>query len=515
MASPTPHARALCRSVNVPIALVDRRGARAIRRRATRANASTNGTPASGDARANVDDDDERRPGSVGRGNDGDVMFVNGDGATRRAIEGRRAMEGRAANGDEGERLRDGGARGDDDARRDSRARDASSSSPGMARGSGARARSSSGGASAIRGANAARAQTAEILLTRGLILNKLVVTRTSGSRLGVATDLWVDTDTWEVVALDVRQNAFVGTVDHVLLESLRQVGDVILVHDERAVERRWSSYGYSAVVGKDVVTESGQFIGRVRDFEFDPEDGAIARLIVDAWGVPTVPEGVVSTYAVDVVEILDCGTERIIVAEDAESRVEQLSMSVLQRLALTVPPWEEEEMMFGSDAYYDDVYYDDYGRAVPSRSRRRADVDEYEAFFRRRGGAARGVEQRQSSGSPVREGIPLMRPTQAYERRDVDGGYGDRPGFSDWVVRDDRRQSREYETVDAYWDPPARRERAAARRPPADARDARDVRASPPPRDARPPPRSRRAPPPRSRRAPPSGAFDASEDML
>ena len=59
-------------------------------------------------------------------------------------------------------------------------------------------------------------------------------------------------------------------------------------------------------MVGKDVVTESGQFIGRVRDFEFDPEDGAIARLIVDAWGVPTVPEGVVSTYAVDVAEILD-----------------------------------------------------------------------------------------------------------------------------------------------------------------------------------------------------------------
>ena len=138
-------------------------------------------------------------------------------------------------------------------------------------------------------------ARREEILLTRGLILNKLVVTRTSGSRLGVATELWVDTDEWEVVALDVRQNAFVGTVDHVLLESLRQVGDVILVHDEDAVEQRWSAYGYSQVVGKDVLTESGQFIGRVRDFEFDPEDGAIARLIVDAWGVPTVPEGVVS----------------------------------------------------------------------------------------------------------------------------------------------------------------------------------------------------------------------------
>ena len=422
----------------------------------------------------------------------------------------------REANGDEGERLSDGGASGDDDARRGfARERRVVVVAGDGERTWRAREDVERGRRARSEAANAARAQTAEILLTRGLILNKLVVTRTSGSRLGVATDLWVDTDTWEVVALDIRQNAFVGTVDHVLLESLRQVGDVILVHDERAVERRWSSYGYSAVVGKDVVTESGQFIGRVRDFEFDPEDGAIARLIVDAWGVPTVPEGVVSTYAVDVAEILECGTERIIVAEDAESRVEQLSMSVLQRLALTAPPWEEEEMMFGSDAYYDDVYYDDYGRAVPSRSRRRAEVDEYEAFFRRRGGAARGVEQRQSSRSPAREGIPLVRPTQAYERRDVDGGYGDRPGFSDWVVRDDRRQSREYETVDAYWDPPARRERAAARRPSADARDARRAaaaaRRSPP--AARAPRRRhlvRAAPRPRARSTRPRTCSDA-----
>lgn len=55
-------------------------------------------------------------------------------------------------------------------------------------------------------------------------------------------------------------------------------------------------------------------------DFEFDFEDGVIARLIVDAWGVFTVFEGVVSTYVVDVVEILDCGIECIIVVEDVES---------------------------------------------------------------------------------------------------------------------------------------------------------------------------------------------------
>jgi sporulation protein YlmC with PRC-barrel domain len=342
--------------------------------------------------------------------------------------------------------------------------------------------------------------RTREVLLTRGLLLNKLIVTRTSGSRLGVATNLWVDTDVWEVVALDVRQNALVGNVDHVLLESLRQVGDVILVHDESAVERRWSSYGYSLVVGKDVVTESGQFIGRVRDFEFDPEDGAIARIIVDAWGVPTVPEGVVSTYAVDIAEIITCGQERIIVAEDAESRVEQLSMSVLQRLTLTAPPWEEEEM-------YGEEYYD-YGYAEydARRGQRRA-KDEYAAYSDRRRERGAPMEARApSSPSRRREGIPLVRPTQPYERRDVDGGYGDRPGFTDWMVRDNRE--RDMETVDSYWEPPVRRAAAAASRPDPSPGSAGS------PRRGRPPPRRRQPqPPPSSSSA--SRTFDADEDML
>ena len=108
-----------------------------------------------------------------------------------------------------------------------------------------------------------------------------MVVTRTSGMRLGVATQLWVDTDEWEVVALDLRPNLAFGNVDHALMSSLRQVGDVILVHDEGAVERRWSSYGYSSVIGCDVVTERGMMLGKIRDFEFDPEVGGGSCVVI------------------------------------------------------------------------------------------------------------------------------------------------------------------------------------------------------------------------------------------
>ena len=72
-------------------------------------------------------------------------------------------------------------------------------------------------------------------------------------------------------------------------------------------------------------------------------------------FGLPIVPEGVVSTYALDVSEILSAGMDRVIVAEGAEARIEQLTASLLQRLQLTAPPWEEDMAEYG-DYYAQDL---------------------------------------------------------------------------------------------------------------------------------------------------------------
>ena len=302
------------------------------------------------------------------------------------------------------------------------------------------------------------------VLLTRGQLAGKDVVTRTSGARLGVITRLWVDPDAWEVTALDVRprgsnplealvSTTIGGAVDHVLLSSLRQVGDVALVHDESAVERRWSSYGLSTVVGCDVVTERGVYVGRVRDFEFDPEDGLVQRLIVDALGLPAVPEGVVSAYAVDVSEILSAGADRVVVRDGAEARVEQLSQSLLQRLELTAPPWEEDLATY-ADYYAQDAY----------EEQARADA-EYYAYQTARLERER-MRTRDAPRDPRRtrrEGIPLVRASRPFERRDADGGYGEpppraqayedegeayrrRPQFDEWVEPEERVPEYEYE---------------------------------------------------------------------
>jgi len=331
--------------------------------------------------------------------------------------------------------------------------------------------------------------------LTRGQVVRKDVVTRTGGTRLGNVSQLWVDTDGWEVVALDCRPagtgvfspvvNAVGGgRVDHILMSSLRQVGDVVLVHDENAVERRWSSYGLQTVVGCDVVTERGTYIGRVRDFEFDPEDGLVQRLIVDALGLPIVPEQVVSTYAIDVREILSSGMDRIIVADGAESRVEQLSSSLLQRLQLSAPPWEDDLAVYG-DYYANEYYARNTNNEYAPRTSNESQPEERSSYARQERDSSRSSyarelgnqrerfewEQRQGPGSrsrqtrddpyerrdEQRDGIPLVRPNQQFERKDADGGYGERPGvagadrpsvaFNDYLEQELREYEYEYDT--------------------------------------------------------------------
>ena len=187
-----------------------------------------------------------------------------------------------------------------------------------------------------------------------------------------------------------------------------------------------------------------------MRDYEFDPEDGSVKRLIVDAWGISAIPDDVISTYAVDVREVIDTGRERIMVEDGCEQRVEQLSVSLLQRLELSGTPWEEEE------AFLQDPYYNNEPRRVAGR-RMPSYYDEYEEeeMIRYEQRRRRQREQQSRRREPQRqqrrekkEGIPLMRPTQPYERMDADGKRGTRPQFDAYLDPVDRPY--EYEEISA-----------------------------------------------------------------
>jgi sporulation protein YlmC with PRC-barrel domain len=182
-----------------------------------------------------------------------------------------------------------------------------------------------------------------EEIRLRSDLLGTLVVTRDTGKKLGVVSQLWVDIDQQKVVALSLRPNLLYGTPQPMLLDSIRQIGDVILVENEDVIEDLDTEV-YSNLINCEVITESGDMLGKVRGFKFDIDDGTVVSLIIASLGVPLIPDQVVSTYELPIEEIVSSGPERLIVFEGSEERLVQLSVGVLERLGIGKAPWDRED---------------------------------------------------------------------------------------------------------------------------------------------------------------------------
>lgn len=185
---------------------------------------------------------------------------------------------------------------------------------------------------------------TTEINRQRSDILNTPVITLDNAKRLGVIKELLVDIDRREVVALGLRDNilSVAGMPRYMFLSSIRQVGDAILVDDEDVIEDI-DVEAYSNLINSEVITETGELLGRVRNFKFNIEDAKVSSLIIASLGLPQIPEQVLSTYELPIDEIVSSGPNRLIVFEGAEERLTQLSVGVLERLGIGRPPWERE----------------------------------------------------------------------------------------------------------------------------------------------------------------------------
>ena len=135
-----------------------------------------------------------------------------------------------------------------------------------------------------------------EEIRQRSDLLGTQVITRDTGKKLGVVSQLWVDIDQQEVVALSLRPNILYGTPQPMLLSSIRQIGDVILVDNDDVIEDI-DVESYSSLINCEVVTETGELLGKVRGFKFDIDNGKVTSLILASIGLPLIPDQVVSTY--------------------------------------------------------------------------------------------------------------------------------------------------------------------------------------------------------------------------
>jgi len=195
---------------------------------------------------------------------------------------------------------------------------------------------------------NRSNSVPSERLWLRSELMGTQVITTDTGRRLGVVGEVVVDIDRREVVALGLRDNPLTrflpGLPKWMPLKSIKQVGDVILVDSLDSLSESFSPERYGKVINCQVITESGQLLGRVLGFSFDIETGDLLSLVMGAVGVPLLGEGVLSTWEIPVEEIVSSGTDRIIVYEGAEEKLNQLSSGLLEKLGVGGSSWDERE---------------------------------------------------------------------------------------------------------------------------------------------------------------------------
>jgi len=185
-------------------------------------------------------------------------------------------------------------------------------------------------------------------LWLRSELMGTQVITRDTGRRLGLVGEVVVDIDRREVVALGLRDNPLTrflpGLPRWLPLDQIRQVGDVILVDTVDSLSEKFVPERFNKVINCQVITESGDQLGRVLGFSFDIETGELLTLVMGALGVPLLGEGVLSTWEMPVDEIVSSGPDRIIVYEGAEEKLKQLNSGFLEKLGVGNSGWEESE---------------------------------------------------------------------------------------------------------------------------------------------------------------------------
>ncbi|MBJ7898478.1 MAG: photosystem reaction center subunit H [Cyanobacteria bacterium RI_101] len=188
----------------------------------------------------------------------------------------------------------------------------------------------------------------------RNEFINTQVIARDTGKKLGVVKDVLVDIDQREIVALGLRDNilSLSGMPQYFFLNRLCQTGDVALVENEDIFETVDIDY-YTPLINSEVVTETGEPLGRVRDFQFNLDDGKVSSIIIASLGYPQIPDQLISTYELSIEEVVSSGPNRLIVFEGAEERLSQLTVGVLERLGIGRPSWEQaqEEMYYPTAA--------------------------------------------------------------------------------------------------------------------------------------------------------------------
>ncbi|GIM16769.1 hypothetical protein Vretimale_19360 [Volvox reticuliferus] len=136
-------------------------------------------------------------------------------------------------------------------------------------------------------------------------VIDKDVISSTTGRKLGKLGEAWVDTSRLEVTCFDLESNGAIGVVP---LLTVKQVGDVVLVQEDGVLRQPLDSrFGFTKLLGWEVRTPSNRALGKVRDVCFSRETGNISKIEFDDFGLRFLRADFFDRFSVSADAIRQC----------------------------------------------------------------------------------------------------------------------------------------------------------------------------------------------------------------
>jgi uncharacterized protein YrrD len=159
---------------------------------------------------------------------------------------------------------------------------------------------------------------------------------------LGLVNRVWIDPAGLRVVGLGLQRSKQQDRPDFIPLPDVVMVSpsSVLLPAKSDAPVAR-STAKLTQLVGQSVQTLAGLSLGKIKDFTFDLQTGAIASLLLSASGIPLLPGWVDSTFVLSGRDLVP-GDGAIVAAAGAEARLTRTSTALLERwFGLGRPRWQ------------------------------------------------------------------------------------------------------------------------------------------------------------------------------
>ncbi|WP_017715835.1 PRC-barrel domain-containing protein [Kamptonema formosum] len=162
-------------------------------------------------------------------------------------------------------------------------------------------------------------------------LINRLVIDRTSTEEVGRADQLWLNPQSHQVVGLACKSGFLGKNKRSFTWAQIESIGaDSIIVSLSAGGEDAEKPEGAISGIGYEVWTDAGNKVGKIVDYLFVPNTGAVVSYLYSSSGWRGVLEGI---YLLFPAAISSAGSKRVIVAEAAVQNPQHYAEGLSQKI--------------------------------------------------------------------------------------------------------------------------------------------------------------------------------------